>query len=72
MNPIQSRHITQKPSVNQLVNALKKENVEFGRLMGWLRSKEEASAEMGYSLKDVENFFGTNHQLLPSHIKLLH
>ncbi|WP_164732783.1 class I SAM-dependent methyltransferase [Vibrio anguillarum] len=47
-------------------------NVEFGRLMGWLRSKEEASAEMGYSLKDVENFFGTNHQLLPSHIKLLH
>ncbi|MBF4437852.1 hypothetical protein ERJ77_25905, partial [Vibrio anguillarum] len=29
MNPIQSRHIIQKPSVNQLVNALKKENEDF-------------------------------------------
>ena len=51
--------------------AIKRLNVEAGRLLGWLRTPEDAVKELGYSPRDVSECWNTNTKLLPSNIKLL-
>lgn len=46
-------------------------NVEVGRLLGWVKTKQQASEEMGYSLEDVEKSFGASQNLLMTANKLL-
>lgn len=46
-------------------------NVEVGRLLGWVKTKEQASEEMGYPLEDVEKSFGASQNLLMTANKLL-
>jgi hypothetical protein len=41
---------------------LKKLNIEFGRLKGWLKDKYEAGEELGIPVKEVDSF-GSNFQL---------
>lgn len=38
-------------------------NVEFGRINGWLKSKEQAAEELDISLKDVTTAFCSNFQI---------
>lgn len=38
-------------------------NVEFGRLKGWLKSKDQAASELDISVKDVDVSFNSNMQL---------
>jgi hypothetical protein len=51
--------------------AIKALNVEAGRLLGWLRSREDVVAELGYTAADASKYFGLNHKLVPSSVKLL-
>ena len=46
-------------------------NVEVGRLLGWVKTKEQASEEMGYPLEEVEKSFGASQNLLMTANKLL-
>lgn len=39
-------------------------NTEFGRIKGWVKSKEEASTELNIDINDIENYFGAN-QYIP-------
>jgi hypothetical protein len=45
-------------------------NVEFGRLKGWLKSKEAASNELDIPIEEVLSAFGCNYQL-PSNSALM-
>jgi len=38
-------------------------NVEFGRLKGWLRNKAEAAEELNIPVAKVEGLFNSNHQI---------
>lgn len=49
---------------NQLV--IRRLNVEFGRIKGWLKNKAQAAEELNIPLKEVENSFNSNHQLTGS------
>lgn len=40
-----------------------KMNVEFGRLKGWLKTKQQAAEELNESVKDISNAFNSNLQL---------
>jgi hypothetical protein len=51
--------------------AIKTLNVEAARLLGWIRSVDEAVEELGYSRAEVEQAFGRQVKLTPSNIKLL-
>ncbi len=42
---------------------LKAFNVEFGRLKGWLRSKDEAANETGYKESEIDTVFESNYFL---------
>lgn len=46
-------------------------NVEFGRLKGWVKSKQEAASELNIDINQVEEFFGSNIQLAPSNVMRL-
>lgn len=46
-------------------------NVEFGRLKGWLRTPEQAAEEMDIPVKDAETSFKINNQLEIKNLKLL-
>lgn len=46
-------------------------NVEFGRLKGWLRSKEQASEETGIDIITINKTYGNNMKLEGNGIKLL-
>lgn len=46
-------------------------NVEFGRLKGWLRSPNEAAAELNIASEHAERLFASNLQLKGSNIPLL-
>lgn len=51
---------------------IRKLNVEFGRLKGWLRSKEDAVEELGISENHAAKWFNSNLQLeKETHIKAL-
>ena len=45
-------------------NFIRKLNVEFGRLKGWLRNKEDASEELEISEKQAAECFNSNLQLV--------
>ncbi len=51
--------------------AIKCLNIEAGRLLGWLRTPDEASAELGYVLDEVVPVFGGNHRLVVSSVPML-
>jgi hypothetical protein len=44
---------------------IRKLNVEFGRLKGWLKSKDEAVSELGITPEEAEAYFGSNAKVLP-------
>ncbi|MDN3661130.1 class I SAM-dependent methyltransferase [Vibrio agarivorans] len=46
-------------------------NVEFGRLKGWLKSANEATAELDIPTETAQRFFSSNLQLKGSHLSLL-
>lgn len=50
---------------------LKKLNVEFGRLKGWLKSKEQASEELGIPESEIKTMFNGNKKLSQSNALLL-
>ena len=51
---------------NQLF--IRKLNVEFGRLKGWLKNKEQAASELNIPVGEVSGFFNSNHQISLSSI----
>lgn len=50
---------------------IKKLNVEFGRLKGWLKNKEQAADELNIPIKEIEACFDSNFQLAASDVPLL-
>lgn len=50
---------------------LRKLNVEFGRLKGWLRDYQQAAEELNIPKKEAKKFFKTNFILEGSSVKLL-
>ena len=50
---------------------LRKLNVEFGRLKGWLRNHKQAADELNIPEKEAREFFKTNFVLEHSSVKLL-
>jgi hypothetical protein len=50
---------------------LKKLNVEFGRLKGWLKNKQEASKELEIPLAELDMCFDANFQLKSSDVPQL-
>ena len=52
-------------------DAIKALNVEAARLLKWIASPAEVVAELGYTPAEAERFYGSNHRLLPSNVKLL-
>ena len=44
---------------------IRKLNVEFGRLKGWLKSKDEAVSELGITPEEAEAYFGSTAKVLP-------
>lgn len=51
--------------------AMRRFNIEAGRLMGWVSNPQDVVDEMGYSAEEAASFFGTNRQLNMSNVKLL-
>lgn len=52
-------------------DAIKAINVEAGRLLGWLRSADEAASELGITKEEATRFFFSSKTIAPSSIKLL-
>ncbi len=52
-------------------HAIKAFNVEAGRLLGWLRGKEDVVTELRYTPEEAAGFFGSNQRLGPSATRLL-
>lgn len=50
---------------------LRKFNVEFGRLKGWLRNHVQAAEELNIPLKEAETYFKSNYALECTSVKLL-
>lgn len=46
---------------NQLF--IRRLNVEFGRLKGWIKNKEQAGEELNIPVEEVEGLFNSNHQI---------
>jgi hypothetical protein len=44
---------------------IRKLNVEFGRLKGWLKCKQEAADELGITPEEAEAYFGSTVKVLP-------
>jgi len=51
--------------------AIKAFNVEAGRLLGWIRTADEAVDEMGITPEEANCYFGSCQKVLPSNVKLL-
>ncbi len=51
---------------NQLF--IRRLNVEFGRLKGWLKNKEQAADELNIPVEEVEGLFNCNHQISHSSV----
>src|SRR5690606_35988191 len=52
-------------------DAIKALNIEAGRLLGWIRSREAAVKELGVTEEEAEKFFGKNMRLPLDGRKLL-
>ena len=57
-------------------SAIKALNIEAGRLLKWVRTKEDVVEEMimddgPYTMEDVDKYFKSNRYLLSSNVKLL-
>lgn len=50
---------------------IKKLNIEFGRLKGWLKNKQEASEELNIPVEEIAEFFNTNYRLTSANVPLL-
>jgi hypothetical protein len=50
---------------------LKKLNIEFGRLKGWLKDKNEASEELDIPIKDIDTCFSSNFQIRSYDVPLI-
>ncbi len=51
---------------NQLF--IRRLNVEFGRLKGWLKNKEQASSDLNIPVEEVDGIFNSNHQISHSQV----
>jgi hypothetical protein len=51
--------------------AIKALNVEAGRLLGWIRGREDVIAELGYTPEEASRYFGSILKLGPTNVKLL-
>jgi len=51
--------------------AIKALNIEAGRLLKWVRTKDDVIKEMGYTVEDLEKYFKSNSHILTSSVKLL-
>lgn len=51
--------------------AIKALNVEAGRLLGWIRGREDVVRELGYTPEEAAEFYGASHKLTGSSVKLL-
>jgi hypothetical protein len=54
-----------------LPDAIKALNVEAGRLLGWLNSREDVEAELGYTPEEAQRFYSCTKLITASNIKLL-
>lgn len=52
-------------------DAIRRLNVEAGRLLGWLRSPSDVVEQLGYSAKEAAACFGSSFRIAPSNLKLL-
>ena len=50
---------------------IKKLNIEMGRLMGWVKSPQEASEELDIPINEVNKYYNCNRKLLKNDIELL-
>jgi len=50
---------------------IKKLNIEMGRLMGWVKSREEASEELDIPMEEINKYYNCNKKLFKNDIKLL-
>ena len=51
---------------NQLF--IRRLNVEFGRLKGWIKNKQQAGEELNIPVEEVEGLFNSNHQISHSSV----
>ena len=51
---------------NQLF--IRRLNVEFGRLKGWLKNKEQASSDLNIPVEEIDRIFNSNHQISHSSV----
>ncbi len=63
MRPLCRINNLQCGKYENLLCVYSKLNVEFGRLVGWLKSKHEAADELDLPLEEVEDCFDSNLQL---------
>jgi hypothetical protein len=52
-------------------DAIKAVNVEAGRLLGWLHTREDVETELGYTAEEAKRFFFSTKLIAPSSIRLL-
>lgn len=52
-------------------DAIKALNIEAGRLLGWIRTQDDAVTETGYSRVDVAKYFGQNQRISTTTVRLL-
>ena len=52
-------------------DAIKALNIEAGRLLGWLRTHDEAAQELGCTVTEARRFFGSSQRLVPGSVRLL-
>lgn len=51
--------------------AIKRLNVEAGRLLGWIRNVDDVVAQLGYTADEAAACFGSSLQIAPSNVKLI-
>lgn len=52
-------------------DAIKRLNVEAGRLLGWLHNTDDVVSELGYSQQEAAQYFGANAQITAANVPLL-
>ena len=64
-------HINGNLHYRFMPKAIKRLNVEAGRLLGWVQNVGDVVRELGYSEEEAREHFGSSAKLLPSNIRLL-
>lgn len=64
-------HLNGNLHLRFMPKAIRRLNVEAGRLLGWLQNVSQAAQELGYPMAEVEEAFGANLRLTPSNVKAL-